>query len=58
MFWVSVLWELIQAGGEILWPEIHKLINSIWHKEELSEQWKESSIIPIYRKGDKSSGKN
>jgi hypothetical protein len=34
--------ELIQAGGETLWSEIHKLINSIWNKEELSAQWKES----------------
>jgi hypothetical protein len=33
--------------------EIHKLICSIWNKEELSEQWKESIIVPIYKKGDK-----
>jgi hypothetical protein len=25
--------ELIQAGGEILLSEIHKLINSVWNKE-------------------------
>jgi hypothetical protein len=25
---------LIQAGGETLQPEIHKLINSVWSKEE------------------------
>jgi hypothetical protein len=29
--------ELIQAGGEILSSEIHKLINSIWNKEELPD---------------------
>jgi hypothetical protein len=33
--------ELIQAGGETLWSEIHKLINSILNKEELPGQWKE-----------------
>jgi hypothetical protein len=27
--------ELIQAGGETLQSEIHKLINSIWSKKEL-----------------------
>jgi hypothetical protein len=27
--------ELIQARGNPLHSEIHKLINSIWHKEEL-----------------------
>jgi hypothetical protein len=45
--------ELIQAGGEILMFAIHKLINSVWNKEELSDQWKESIIVPIHKKGDK-----
>jgi hypothetical protein len=44
--------ELIQAGCETLWSEIQKLINYIWNKEELFDQWKESIIVPIYRKGD------
>ena len=26
---------------------------SIWNKEELSEEWKESIIVPVYTKGDK-----
>jgi hypothetical protein len=38
--------ELIKAGGEI-----HRLICCIW-KEELPQQWKESIIVPIYKKGD------
>jgi hypothetical protein len=45
--------ELIQAGGNTLHSEIHKLINCIWYKEEFPEQWKESIIVPIYKKGDK-----
>jgi hypothetical protein len=44
--------ELIKAGGEILYSETHKLICSIWNKEELPQQWKESIIVPIYKKGD------
>jgi hypothetical protein len=32
---------------------VHKLICSIWNKEELPQQWKESIIVPIYKKGDK-----
>jgi hypothetical protein len=43
--------ELIQTGGEILLSEIHKLINSVWNKEELPDQWKESIIVPIHKKG-------
>ena len=33
--------------------EIHKLIISIWKKEKLREEWKESIIVPIHKKGDK-----
>jgi hypothetical protein len=32
---------------------IHKLINPIWIKEELPDQWKESIIVPIHKTGDK-----
>jgi len=45
--------ELIKAGGRINRCEIHKLVNSIWSKEELPEEWKESIIILVYKKGDK-----
>jgi hypothetical protein len=45
--------ELIKAGGETLCSEIHRLICSIWNKEELPQQWKESIIIPIHKKGDR-----
>jgi hypothetical protein len=33
--------ELTQTGGEILHSKIHNIINSIWNKEELPDQWKE-----------------
>jgi hypothetical protein len=45
--------ELIKAGGETLRSDIHKLINSIWNKEELPDQWRQSVIITVYKKGDK-----
>jgi hypothetical protein len=45
--------ELIQAGGEILLSAIHKLINSVWNKEKLPDQWKESIIVSVHKKGDK-----
>jgi hypothetical protein len=34
------------------------VINSIWNKEELSEEWKESVIVSIYKKGDKTDCSN
>jgi hypothetical protein len=39
--------EVIKAGGRTISCEIHILIISIWNKEELPEQWKESIIVPI-----------
>jgi len=45
--------ELTKAGGRTVRSEIHKLNNLIWNKEELCEDWKESIIVPIYKKGDK-----
>jgi hypothetical protein len=50
--------ELIKAGGRTIRSEIHKLINYIWNKEELPEQWKESIVVPIYKKGDKTDCSN
>jgi hypothetical protein len=32
--------------------ENHKPIDSIWNKEELPGQWKESITVPIHKKGD------
>jgi hypothetical protein len=50
--------ELIQAGGEALHSEIHKLIKLISNKEELPHQWKESIVVPIHKKGDKTDCSN
>jgi len=40
---------LIAEDGNIR-SENHKLVTSVWNKEELPE---ESIIIPIYKKGEK-----
>jgi hypothetical protein len=37
---VQIPAELIKAGGRIIRSEIHKVIISIWNKEELPEEWK------------------
>jgi len=39
--------ELIKARGKTIHYEIHKLIFSIWNKEELPEEWKELITVPI-----------
>jgi len=50
--------ELIKAGGRIICLEVHKLITSIWKKEKLPEGWKESIIVPIHKRGNKTDCNN
>ena len=50
--------ELIKAGGKTIRCEIHKIIISIWNKEELAKEWRESIILPVYKKCDKTDSSN
>jgi hypothetical protein len=43
---------------EILLSVIHTPIDSNWSKEELPDWWKESIIVPSYKKGDKTDCSN
>jgi hypothetical protein len=45
--------DLIEGVCRKIPSEIHELINSIWMTEGLSEEWRESAIVPIYRIDDK-----
>jgi hypothetical protein len=45
--------ELIKAGGRTICSDIHKLINLIQNKKVLLEVWKESIIVPIYKRHNK-----
>ena len=50
--------ESFKAGGRTIRSEILKLINSIWNREELPEDWKVSIIVPIHKKGNKTDCSN
>jgi hypothetical protein len=50
--------ELIQEGSETLLSAIYKLINSIWNKEELPDQSKQSIIVSVHKKDDKTDYNN
>jgi hypothetical protein len=52
----KILAELIEAGGETLVSAIHKLITSVWNKEQLPDLWKKS--VPIHKKSDKTDCNN
>ena len=40
--------ELILAEGRIIHYEIHKLINLVWKKEELHQEWKVDITLNNY----------
>ena len=48
----------VKAGGTTIRYEIHKLIISLWNREELPQEWRESIIVPINKKGDKTDCSN
>jgi hypothetical protein len=37
---------------------LRQYLNSIWNKEELPDKWKESIIVPVHKKGDKTDCSN
>jgi hypothetical protein len=41
---------MIIVGSRTFRCEIQQLINSIWNKEEMLEEWKESIIGPVLRR--------
>jgi hypothetical protein len=55
---VQILAECIKAGDKTIRCEIHEFIISIWNKEKLPEEWKESIIAPNYEQGDKRTAVN
>jgi hypothetical protein len=56
---LQILADFIISGGRGgIRSEIHELITSVWNKEKLPEEWKESIIVPLYKRGDKADCSN
>jgi len=43
--------ELIKYGQNKLLNRTYELVRQIWEEERISEEWKETIIVPIYKKG-------
>jgi hypothetical protein len=50
--------EMLQAGGEQLAHEIHKLCNKAWDEGTIPGEWGKSILVPIPKKGDLSECSN
>jgi hypothetical protein len=65
--WVQKIWpapgfdhhtvQPIESLCRLCYPG-HTLINTICNKGDMPEQWKESIIVPIYKKGDRTDCSN
>ena len=49
---------MLQAGGDQLAREIHKLCNKAWHEGMIPEEWGKSILVPIQKKGELSNCSN
>jgi hypothetical protein len=50
--------ELIKYGGNKLLNRIYELARQIWEEEGIPEEWRETIIVPIHKKGDRDKCKN
>ena len=47
---------MIKARCRTFRSEIHVLVNCVWSKEELPDEWKQPITVPICKKADKTDG--
>jgi len=45
--------ELIKYGGNKLLNRMYELVRQIWQEERIPEEWKETIIVPIHKRGDR-----
>ena len=50
--------SLFKEGGDLLLHKLTELFHSIWVTEQIPEEWCLSTIIPIFKKGDRTSCEN
>ena len=54
----GIVGEALAWGGEPLWDEVAKLIQEIWEKEEVPEEWGGGLLVPIFKAGNKADADN
>jgi len=42
--------ELIKFGGNKLVNRVYEPVIQIWEEERIPEEWKETTVVPIYKK--------
>jgi hypothetical protein len=50
--------ELIKYGGNKLLNRMYELVRQIWEEEKIPEDWNETVIVPIHKRGDRNRCEN
>ena len=45
---------LFKEGGEELVTSLTNILRTVWHSEQVPEEWNTSIVIPIFKKGARS----
>ena len=45
--------EIWKYGGTEIVSKLHQLILSVWSEENVPQDWKDASIVPIFKKGSR-----
>ena len=45
--------ELIKYGGNKLLNRMYELVRQIWEEGRIPEEWKETILVPIHKRGDR-----
>jgi hypothetical protein len=50
--------ELVKYGGNNLLNRMYELVRQIWEEERVPEEWKETEIVPIPKRGNRDRREN
>jgi len=50
--------ELIKYEGNKLLNRIYELVRQVWEEKRIPEEWKETIIVPIHKRGDRDNSEN
>jgi len=50
--------ELIKYGGNKPLNRMYELVRQSWEEERIPEEWKETMIVPIHKRGDRDRREN
>jgi hypothetical protein len=48
----GIMAEVLKAGGMELVKWMHRMVRKIWKEEQIVEEWKTCTIVPLFKKGD------